>query len=82
MQHALYDEHAGKQAVNLSINRDLLRQAKALKINVSRVAEERLVEILRAERERALREELQESMRIYNEHVEKFGLFSDGLRLF
>lgn len=79
---AIYDETAAKQATNLSINSDLLRQAKELKINVSRAAEERLAELIRAERERELREELAESFRAYNEHVEKYGLFSDGMRLF
>ncbi|HET19793.1 MAG TPA: acetoacetyl-CoA synthase [Chromatiales bacterium] len=78
----IYDETAAKQATNLSINSDLLRQAKELKINVSRAAEERLAELIRAEKERQLREELAESFRIYNEYVEKYGLFSDGMRTF
>ncbi|MDD3610294.1 MAG: type II toxin-antitoxin system CcdA family antitoxin [Halothiobacillaceae bacterium] len=78
----LYDETAAKQATNVSINSDLLRQARELKINVSRAAEERLAELVRAEKERRLREELEESFRIYNAHVEKYGLFSEGLRLF
>ncbi|MFZ5466663.1 MAG: type II toxin-antitoxin system CcdA family antitoxin [Pseudomonadota bacterium] len=79
---AIYDETAAKQATNLSINSDLLRQAKELKINVSRAAEERLAELIRAERERQLREELAESIQAYNEFVDKHGLFSDGRRLF
>lgn len=78
----IYDETAAKQATNLSINSDLLRQAKELKINVSRAAEERLAELIRAERERQLREELAESIQAYNEFVDKHGLFSDGRRLF
>jgi len=79
---AVFDETAGRQATHVSINRDLLRQARALKINISRVTEERLVELVRVEKERQLREELAESFRAYNEHVEKYGLFSDGMRLF
>ncbi|MEW5973780.1 MAG: type II toxin-antitoxin system CcdA family antitoxin [Pseudomonadota bacterium] len=79
---AIYDETAAKQATNLSINSDLLRQAKELKINVSRAAEERLAELIRAERERQLREELAESIQAYNEFVDKHGLFSEGRRLF
>lgn len=79
---AIYDESAAKQATNLSINSDLLRQAKELKINVSRAAEERLIELIRAERERQLREELAESIEAYNAFVDKHGLFSDGRRLF
>jgi len=79
---AIYDESAAKQATNLYINSDLLRQARELKINVSRAAEERLVEMIRAEKERQLREEMAESFRLYNAYIEKYGLFSDGMRTF
>ncbi|MFZ5580057.1 MAG: type II toxin-antitoxin system CcdA family antitoxin [Pseudomonadota bacterium] len=78
----VYDEAAGKQAANISINKDVLRQARELKLSVSRAAEERLVELIRAERERQLREELAESIQAYNEFVDEHGLFSDGRRLF
>lgn len=79
---AICDETTAKQATHLSINSDLLRQAKELKINVSRAAEERLAELIRAERERQLREELAESIQAYNEFVDKHGVFSEGRRLF
>jgi len=79
---AIYDERAAKQSTNLSINSDLLRQAREFKLNVSRAAEERLVELVRAEKERQLREELAESILAYNAFVDEHGLFSDGLRLF
>jgi antitoxin CcdA len=78
----LYDETAAKQATNVSINSDLLRQARELKINVSRAAEERLAELVRAEKERRLREELEESIAAYNAFVDEYGLFSDRRRLF
>ena len=78
----IYDETVGKQATNITINKDVLRQARELKLSVSRAAEERLIELIRAERERQLREELAESFRVYNEHVDKHGLFSDGMRTF
>ena len=55
---------------------------KTKPLSVSRAAEERLIELIRAERERQLREELAESIQAYNEFVDKHGLFSDGLRLF
>ena len=82
MSVAIYDETVGKQATNITINKDVLRQARELKLSVSRAAEERLIELIRAERERQLREELAESFRVYNEHVDKHGLFSDGMRTF
>ncbi|MGD9888360.1 MAG: type II toxin-antitoxin system CcdA family antitoxin [Halothiobacillaceae bacterium] len=79
---AIYDESAAKQSANLSINSDLLRQARELKLNISRAAEEKLAELVRAEKERQLREELAESFKAYNEFVDKHGLFSDGMRTF
>lgn len=79
---AIYDETTAKQAINLSINSDLLRQAEELKINVSQAAEERLAELIRIERERHLREELAKSIKAYNAFVDKHGFFSDGRRLF
>jgi antitoxin CcdA len=82
MSLAIYDENAAKQSTNLSINSDLLRQAREFKLNVSRAAEERLAELVRAEKERQLREDLAESIQAYNEFVDKHGLFGDGLRLF
>ena len=82
MSVAIYDETVGKQATNITINKDVLRQARELKLSVSRAAEERLIELIRAERERQLREELAESFRVYNEHVDEHGLFSDGMRTF
>ncbi|OYY74562.1 MAG: acetoacetyl-CoA synthase [Gammaproteobacteria bacterium 28-57-27] len=78
----IYDERAAKQSTNLSINSDLLRQAREFKLNVSRAAEERLAELVRAEKERQLREDLAESIQAYNEFVDTHGVFGDGLRLF
>ena len=79
---AIYDASVGKQATNITINKDVLRQARELKLSVSRAAEERLIELIRAEREKQLREELAESMRAYNAFVDEHGFFSDDLRLF
>ena len=42
---SLYNRSASKKATNLTINHDLLRQARELKINLSQTLEERLVEI-------------------------------------
>ena len=41
---------APKKPVNLSIDRDLLQQARELKVNLSKALEERLAEIVRGER--------------------------------
>jgi len=71
-----------KQSTNLSINSDLLRRARAHKINLSKTLEERLTEILRQEERDAWRVENAGAISDYNARIEKNGVFSDGLRSF
>lgn len=71
-----------KKAANLSIDSGLLEQARLLKLNLSQVLEAGLAEsIRRYEREQWL-EKNRAALDAYNEHVEKHGVFSDGLRSF
>ena len=71
-----------RKAANLSIDSELLEQAKRLKLNLSKVLEAGLAETIRRhEREKWL-EENRAALEAYNEHVEKHGVFSDGLRSF
>ena len=46
MSTNLYDTQAPKKSTNLSINSDLLRQARDYRINLSKALEQRLVEII------------------------------------
>ena len=79
---AAYDTQAPKKAANLSINADLLSKARSLDINLSATLEQALVDILRQrQRERWLAEN-RGAIAAYNEHVEKHGAFSDGMRTF
>lgn len=73
---------AKKQPTNLSIRSDLLRQAKARKINLSKTLEESLEKILKAQDQKAWREENREAMEAANRFVTEHGLWSDGLRKF
>jgi antitoxin CcdA len=73
----LRDRSAPKKPVNLSIDRDLLQQARALKVNLSKALEERLAEIVRAERARRWQEDNREAIEAHNRFVEKHGLFND-----
>jgi len=82
MQISVFDQKAKKKPTNLSINADLLKQAKQKKINLSKELEQRLVEILLQERRREWREENREAIEEYNRQVENSGVFSDGLRMF
>ena len=77
-----YDTKAPKRAANLSVNADLLNRARELDINLSATLEQALVEVLRQrQRERWLAEN-RGAIAAYNDHVEKNGDFSDGVRTF
>ncbi|MCX7094668.1 MAG: type II toxin-antitoxin system CcdA family antitoxin [Methylobacter sp.] len=82
MQESFYDTHASKKSTNLSINSDLLQQAKDHHINLSKVLEQGLVEMLLEEKRREWREENREAIETYNRRIETDGVFSDGLRKF
>jgi antitoxin CcdA len=71
------DPKAPKKAVNLSINSDLLRQARELKINLSKTLESQLEQVLREERARRWKEENREAMEAFNRFVEEHGIFND-----
>lgn len=77
MPSKVYDPSAPKRSTNLSINSDLLRQARELKINLSKTLEERLADVLREERARRWQEENREAIEAHNRFVEKYGLFND-----
>jgi antitoxin CcdA len=68
---------APKKPVNLSVNSELLQQARELKINLSKALEERLAEVVREERARRWQEENREAIEAHNRFVEKHGLFND-----
>jgi len=82
MQENFYDTQASKKSTNLSINSDLLQQAKNHRINLSKALEQRLVEMLLEEKRREWREENREAIENYNRRIEAGGVFSDGLRRF
>ncbi|WP_288431523.1 type II toxin-antitoxin system CcdA family antitoxin [uncultured Agrobacterium sp.] len=63
-----------RKAANLSLDGALVEQAKELKINISRAAEEGISHAIKAERERLWRLENAEAIRLENEYLEKHGL--------
>jgi antitoxin CcdA len=77
-----FDTTAPKKATNLSINSDLLRQAKELNINLSQKVEQYLSEVVREAKQQQWLTENQEAIAAYNERIEANGVFSDGLRKF
>lgn len=78
----LYDPGATKKPTNLSLNSDLLRQARELDINLSSVLEEALEAVVKRRLGERWLAENREAITAYNEHVETHGVFSDGLRSF
>ncbi len=79
---SIYDTHAQKKATNLSLNSDLLAQAKDLKINLSATLEKSLAEEVRKRKAEAWLTENREALEASNKFIEENGLFSDGIRLF
>ena len=78
----IYNTNAPKKAANVSINSDLLQQAKVLKINLSATLEGELVRRIRQKRRAQWLDENRSALDNYNAFVEKHGVFSDGLRQF
>ena len=78
------DEYAayGKRAANVSINEGLLRDAKALDINLSATLERALEQEVRARRREQWLEDNREAIAAYNARIERDGVWSDGLRGF
>jgi len=79
---AIYNPNAPKKAANLSINSELLQQAKELGINLSQSLEETLADKVARRKEELWLEENREAIEDYNRTIERRGIFSHGLRRF
>ena len=82
MTRSHYGANAPKKAANLSVNADLLAQARDLKINLSRVFEERLVEVVLETKRKAWLEENRPAIDDYNRRIMERGSFGDSVRRF
>ena len=71
-----------KRAANVSVRADLLDAARAAGVNLSATLERALLDELTAVKRKQWREENQDAIRAYNDHVEKHGTFSDDVRKF
>lgn len=76
------DGTSSKKATNLSINKELLSEARNLKINLSATLEDALREKVREERRKKWVAENREAIQACNELAEQSGLFSDKYRAF
>lgn len=80
--NALFDPKSPKKACNVSINEDLLRQAKALGINLSQTLEAELEKRVREATAQAWYEENKDAIDARHRWVEENGLLSDHFRMF
>jgi len=74
MSSALRVKTATRRAANLSINAQLLAEAKALQVNLSKAAEQGLVMAIAQKRSEIWRQENEDALESSNAYVEKHGL--------
>lgn len=68
-----------KRAVNVSIDAEILKVAKEMKINLSQACEQTLRKLTEEERIRRYREENREAIESYNAYIERNGVFGEEL---
>jgi antitoxin CcdA len=73
---------ARKVATNVSVRAEVVREAKALGLNLSEVFEAAVVEAVRRKRQEAWLDENRDAIESYNALVARDGVFSDGWRKF
>lgn len=77
-----YNLEAPKKATNLSINSDLLKQAREFKINLSSAFEKALAELVKQRQEEQWLKSNQKAINTYNKFVDDNGVFSKNSRSF
>ena len=82
MRTDLYNPDAPKKATNLSVNSDLLEQAKSSKINLSQTLEQALAVKLRELEQQQWLAGNRDALDHYNQRIDADGVFGDDLRQF
>jgi antitoxin CcdA len=80
--HIPYNSDAPKKPTNLTVNSDLLKQAKALNLNLSSTLESALVEKIKESQREAWKRENKEAIEVYNKRVDERGTFGDSVKNF
>ena len=75
-----YDTQAPKKATNVSINADLLSKARTMNVNLSATLQQALLEAIASSQREQWLVENRAAIAAYNDHVDKHGAFSDGMR--
>ena len=69
-----------RKATNITLDAELLAEARALKINLSRTLEERLTELVQEERIRRGQKENRAAIESMNRFTEEYGIFGEEFR--
>ncbi|EKO3660588.1 type II toxin-antitoxin system CcdA family antitoxin [Vibrio metschnikovii] len=77
-----YSTQAPKKATNLTLNSELLAEAKRLNINLSATMEKALEKEVKQRLKTEWLEQNAEAINVCNELTENHGLFSDSYRVF
>ncbi len=77
-----YDSSAPKRPTNLTVNSDLLKTAKKMKINISATLEDALKSKVQQQMSTDWLAENKVAIENYNQFIETSGVFSDGIRKF
>jgi len=77
-----YDSSAPKRPTNLTVNSDLLKTAKKMKINISATLEDALKSKVQQQMSTDWLAENKVAIESYNQFIEDNGVFSDGIRKF
>ena len=78
----VFDTQAPKKPTNVSINSDLLTEAKKLKINLSATLETSLIELVSTYKRELWKQQNKAAIEAYNQLVDETEVFSDELRSF
>ena len=78
----MLQNNAIKKAANVSVNAALLQQAKAFNINLSSTLEQALIAKLKQLQADTWQAENKTAINVYNQHVERNGVFGDDVRVF
>ena len=76
------NKSVARKSTNLSLDAQLVADAKAMGLNLSETAERAIADAVREEKVRRWKEENREAMEAYNRYVEEHGLPLAEYRLF
>jgi antitoxin CcdA len=69
-----------KRSLNVSVDEDIVREAKAMGLNLSQILEDELRRQVREEKIRRFQEEHKEAIEAHNRFIEEHGIWSKKYR--